>query len=318
MATIEQKYIQWVQRTLNRELRQDMVTNGVATDEYREAVETFQLIHDLPVNGQVGPSDQNKMIKANHESQGYINWSQLALYEVGAREKGTVTGVMDKETIDSIKSFQAYHKLNDDGWIGAKTEMELIEASGMFPPGHRKSTGPAPKRPKRFFYDNPRRVPVGLPVDKIVTRIISSNYYDAFYHRTTFSSNDRRLRLCLLGKLKQRSGIDDHFPSNERISYAYHGSVKYLTANSLFLSARGLLTRWVEKCTPGHRLDPDFGRQVVTEMITSIKLGVRASDMYRTKMRPSSNPLFPSLIEGVADRVAEGKRKTTCILSCFA
>lgn len=41
MSTVEKKYVQWVRRTLNRELDAEIVTNGDISPEYREGVETF-------------------------------------------------------------------------------------------------------------------------------------------------------------------------------------------------------------------------------------------------------------------------------------
>jgi peptidoglycan hydrolase-like protein with peptidoglycan-binding domain len=317
MPTFEQQYVQWVQRTLNRELDAELVTNGATSPEYREAVETFQLVNDLAVNGQVGSADQNKMIKVNHQSKSYINWAQEALHEVGARERAAVTGIMDKDTTDSIKSFQAFHKLKDDGWIGAKTEIELIDGSGLLPPGHIKAAGPVPRRPKRFFYDNPRPKPLGLPVDRAVTRVISTNYYDAFYNRSALSAGDRRRRLCVLGKLKQRHGIDDQFPVDAYLGYAYHGSTVYRTVASIFASAREYLSDRVSSWRAEDRLDPVKGRLLIRDLMKEIDSGLRAIERYQKLYKPSSSPAFPALLEAVAKSASERKRKSTSILSCY-
>ncbi len=317
MATFETKYVQWVQRTLNRELDYELVTNGVANSEYRSAVQTFQAFNDLPKTGEVGVPEQNSMIKANHKSTSYANWAQEALHKVGARTRGGVTGVMDSDTIASIKSFQAFHNLKDDGWIGARTEMELIESSGMLPAGHIKGSGPVIRRPKRIFYDNPKVKPFVLSVDQTVTRIISASYYDAFYNRSAYAGDDRRRRLCLLTKLKRRHGVDDQYPIELYMLRSYHGSTTYRTAKSVFSGAREYLSDRVSAMRPDERLVPIAGRVLVSDLIKHIQSGLNYIERHLTVMKASEFPHFRPQLEEIAKIVAERKRQPDSILSCF-
>ena len=317
MATFETKYVQWVQRTLNRELEYELVTNGVANSEYRSAVETFQALNDLPMTGEVGVAEQNTMVKANHKSTSYANWAQEALHKVGARSRGGVTGVIDSDTIVSIKSFQAFHNLKDDGWIGAKTEMELIESSGLLPAGHIKGSGPVIRRPKRIFYDNPKVKPFVLPADQTVTRIINASYYDAFYNRSAYAADDRRRRLAVLGKLKQRHGINDQFPVEAYMSNSYYGSTKYRTAKSVFTGAREYLTNRVSAMRPDERLNPVSGRLLISDLIKMIESGLRYIETHLTIMKASEHLHFRPMLEEIKKIVTERKRQSDSILSCF-
>lgn len=312
MGISERDYVSWVQRTLNRELDSELVSDGVITDEYREAVETFQLVNDLAVTGQVGAADQNKMIKVNHAETSYVNWIQEALRSAGVNPDLPITGVVDKKTSDSIKSFQAFHQLTDDGWVGAKTEIELIDASGLMPGGHVSRFGPAPKKPRP---GNRRPRPIALPLDLQVNRIISSNYYDALYNRGAYSGDDRRIRMSVLGKLKQRHGIKDRYPAN--IALAYNGSTKYSTVDSLFVSAREHLSKRLMHLSIVDRADPITGRMLISDLMKAIQTGLRDVDMYDTQMRPSSHASFRPLLNQVIEQVAELKKQPNSILSCY-
>ena len=71
-------YVRWVQRTRNRELDSELITDGVITDQYRDAVRDYQVDNHLSATGDVGPAEQNSMIKTNHGSHSYAYWLQEA------------------------------------------------------------------------------------------------------------------------------------------------------------------------------------------------------------------------------------------------
>lgn len=312
MKISEKDYVSWVQRTLNRELDSVLISDGVITDEYREAVETFQLMNDLPVTGQVGANDQNRMIRVNHSETSYINWLQESLRNSGVASDLPVTGVVDKKTADCIKAFQSYHDLTDDGWVGAKTEIELIEASGLMPGGHVARFGPLPQNPRPV---NRRPRPFALPIERQVTRLISNAYYDALYNRGAYSGDDRRVRLCFLTKLKQRHGIKDRYPAN--LSFAYHGSSAYSTVDSLFLSARETLTKRLQRLPAESRNDSAVTRKLVSDLVAEVRTGLRDVDMYDSRIRPSSSSTFRPLLNEVLQIIRVQQGQPNSILSCF-
>ncbi len=312
MGISEKDYVAWVQRTLNRELDSVLITDGVITDEYREAVETFQLVHDLAVTGQVGVNDQNTMVRVNHDERSYVYWLQESLRSSGVAPELAITGVIDRKTTDCIKAFQSYHNLSDDGWVGAKTELELIQAGGLMPGGHVPRVGPVPESPRPSIR-RPR--PLVLPIEKQVNRAISNAYYDAFYNRGLYSGDDRRVRLCVLGKLKQRHGIKDRFPAN--LSFAYHGSAQYSTVESLFVSAREFLTQHLQRMPLEHRSGATENRKLISDLIAAIRTGLRDVEMYDTQMRPSAHSSFRPLLNEVKEIIRSQKKQPNSILSCF-
>jgi hypothetical protein len=139
-------YIAWVQRSLNRLLGSALITTGADTTDYREKVREFKVAYGLGSSADVGVPEQNALIKANHLTPVYVKWAQTSLDKLGAHTGGPATGTMDAGTKTAIRSFQSYEGLLDDGWIGAKTETALINASGTHPPGHLTAPRP-PKTP---------------------------------------------------------------------------------------------------------------------------------------------------------------------------
>ncbi len=313
-TTFEEKYIQWVQRTLNRDLDSDLITNGRATADYREAVETFQLKHDLSITGLVDRKDQDVMIKVNHQTKGYVNWLQEALRAAGVDSSLPITGVVDDVTKRCIKSFQSFHHLTDDGWVGAKTESELIESSGLLPGGHIKGIRP-PRRP--LFYDNPTPTHSAIPVEQAVNRIISSNYTYALHNADEMSADSRRTRLSVLGKLKQRHGILDSFPDEFRLDMAHGGVKQYSTAQSVFVSAREYLTTKVSGWPSYQRLNVHSGRLLVIDLMKQIERGLSRLNRYARESKTSPSASFGPLLAEIVAVVEERKRKPSSILHCF-
>ncbi|MBL8817624.1 MAG: peptidoglycan-binding protein [Planctomyces sp.] len=313
-ATFEEKYIQWVQRTLNRDLDSDLVTNGRVTAEYREAVETFQLKHDLRITGLVDREDQDTMIKVNHKTRSYVNWLQEALRASGVDSSLAITGVVDEKTKKCVKSFQAFHNLTDDGWVGAKTESELIESSGILPGGHLKGVRPI-RRP--LFYDNPTPTNNAIPVEQAVNRIISSNYTYVLHNADEMSADSRRTRLCVLGKLKQRHGILDTFPYDFWLDIAHSGSKQFNTAESVFVSAREYLTNKVARWPSHQRLNVHSGRLLVIDLMKEIEHGLERLSRYARESKSSPSASFGPLLAEILAMVEVRKQKPNSILHCF-
>jgi putative peptidoglycan binding protein/papain like cysteine protease AvrRpt2 len=160
-----QEYIAWVQRSLNRLLGSTLATNGDDTAEYRAKVREFKSMFGLGSSAEVGAREQNALIKANHSRPEYVRWAQTALDRaVGGGSGSAPTGIMDSATKAALRSFQAYEGLNDDGWIGARTETVLIQRSTTFPPGH---TARPPKEPPK-----PEEIPISLKVSGHVPHLV--------------------------------------------------------------------------------------------------------------------------------------------------
>jgi peptidoglycan hydrolase-like protein with peptidoglycan-binding domain len=251
-------YIAWVQRSLNRLLGVALITDGLDSSFYRDAVEEFQWAYGLPVSRDIDVADQNALIKANHLTPEYVAWAQESLAKVGAGIGLVASGTMNKATTNAIKSFQAYHGLSDDGWIGAKTETALIRESGILPPGH-ITRGPVPtSRPKRRP-PTPRPVDP-LPLDKRVDRMLSVVLYEALHFPSTYPDKKQRRRVrCLAYKLKRRSGIDMKFiPSAEATRFVNSTPLpRPYMLDKISISARDVFHKRVGRMSPADRTDPE-------------------------------------------------------------
>lgn len=163
-------YVKWVQRSLNRALKILLLVDGKVTKNYRNAVEQFNkkfVTKSLDAGiDEVGVVTQNAIILKNEKDTAYIEWVQEGLNITGAAI--TVSGKKSSGTKTAIKGFQAFHGLKDDGFVGAKTELALInelkslKSRKPFPPGHFEAgIKPKPKAKKPFFKSGP--VTVKLP-----------------------------------------------------------------------------------------------------------------------------------------------------------
>jgi peptidoglycan hydrolase-like protein with peptidoglycan-binding domain len=139
-------YIRWVQRSLNRNVGSKLPVTGEVTDAYRQAVRQFQSQpqNKLDPTGDVDESTQNALIKANESDRNYMLWAQRALNTTGADL--APGGIKGSKTIVAIRAFQSARTpdLCVDGYVGAKTELRLIQESTLVPPGQ---VDP-PNRPK--------------------------------------------------------------------------------------------------------------------------------------------------------------------------
>lgn len=147
----EENYVKWVKRSLNRSIGARLKVDGNKTPRYRKAVSSFQLItvpkyymYPVALFGNVDEETQDAIIRLNHSSEEYLNWMQKALTATG--HAVVVTGVLDSATIEKLREFQSRKDLGleNDGWVGAKTETRLFEISKLEPPG---STVPVIPKP---------------------------------------------------------------------------------------------------------------------------------------------------------------------------
>lgn len=129
-------YIRWVQRSLNRNVGSLLPATGEISPEYRQAVKQFQIQRGITPTGDIDENTQNKLIKANESDPKYVVWVQRALNTHGYGL--VVDGVMGSNTKKAISDFQQKRvpDLCVDGYVGAKTELRLIQAGWGCPPGY--------------------------------------------------------------------------------------------------------------------------------------------------------------------------------------
>lgn len=315
MSTFDKTYVQWAQRTLNREVDAELVTNGVKSSHYRDAIEAFQRWQSLSVTHDIGRPEQDKMIRINQSSTTYVEWIQRALRHVEPSLPNT--GRLDTTTKGVLRSFQSYHDLRADAVVGPRTEMTLVDTTGLLPFGHITGGGPKPKPPKTRPA-KPKTDPFRLPTNHVVTHIISSNYYHALHNRSSYATGQRKKLLCVLGKMKRRHGINDRYPMGGWIFNANHGSTKYTTVDSFFQSAREYLSNRVAHWPAAQRADSVAGRVLVSDMIKQIESGLHSVRRHEKGLYTSSETeQFKRLLPGLVEKVKVRRKSPSSILSCF-
>ena len=310
------EYISWVQRSLNRILGVGLVTNGAITVDYRDAIEEFQFAYGLARTRDVASQDQNEIIKANHKTPEYVEWVQRALNKVGAGSGKPPNGIFSKDTKDGVLAFQSYMGLVDDGWVGAKTETELIRESGIRPPGEVKIGPPPPKPTPKPAPVRPKTVDP-LPIEKRVDRVISTIYWETVHSPSTYPNTTQRKRLhCMLGKMK-RSGIDDDYiPHGDARSYVVgtrYPYPKYLPGD-LAVSARDKLETNIKRLSVADRTDKESIRKEVLWLYYQVERSLtEINNLYNVHGYEAQ----AKVIHKWAYDRQNGKTKTTSILACF-
>jgi hypothetical protein len=137
-------YIKWVQRSLNRRYASNIPTDGKVSSAYRAAVRKFNQEYTGRDYDDVDEQTQNQLIYVNEVHSGYVKWVILALNAVGLGPL-PYTATYTTAVNNAIKAFQRREGLKVDGYVGSKTELALIGATGKIPPGQHK---PDPKPPK--------------------------------------------------------------------------------------------------------------------------------------------------------------------------
>jgi len=324
MKLTAKDYIEWVQRSLNRLLGVEIVTNGAITVPYRDAIEEFQFAYGLPRTRDVASRDQDEIIKANHKTPEYVRWVQEVLVKVGAGMGLAPSGIWNKDTKIATQSFQAYIGLRDDGWVGAKTETALIRESRVTPPGHIRPGVPLPPSPTR-----PPAPPVPidpLPIEKRVDRVIGAIFWEIVHNPSMYPNTQQRKQLkCLLGKLK-RGGLDDKYIPKHRARSFVLGTdwayPKYMP-DDLANSAREILKLRVKKLSLADRTKKSVIRKLVMYLYYEIELGLtEITNMYTlhgglpSLTHPHRQDAAKVLHRWAYDR-QHGKTGLTSILACF-
>ena len=144
-------YIKWVQRSLNRLYRTNLPTDGKISSAYRASVRKFNLEYSGRDYSDVDEQTQNDLIYANEGDKRYVKWIIERLNQVGLGQL-PASDPLTTQAVHAIKMFQGRvglqvkGKQEGDGYVGAKTELALIKATGTLPPGGYVKPGP-PKPP---------------------------------------------------------------------------------------------------------------------------------------------------------------------------
>ncbi len=138
------EYVQWVQRSLNRLLEISLVVDGDdRSAPYRSAVKEFNRLYLHRDFDGVDEKTQNALIAANENDWRYVMWLQSALCRALSKPpmQSAPAGdlMMNSATRQLVSFFQRTQDgLDSDGFVGFRTEVALMAATGTVAPG---STG---------------------------------------------------------------------------------------------------------------------------------------------------------------------------------
>jgi len=204
------EYIRWVKASLNRVLGTTLVDNAVDTLEYRYWIKQFQINQHLPADGLVGKQTQDALMMRSRYNKDFVIWVQRCLNRSGEAEgKLPVSGFWTDDTTHVVKIFQGNEEtrngepLEDDGWVGVKTEWALYRRTGIPPPGRYKV------RPR----DKPKPSPSGW-VDPLTPEMRAQVWFNGMHIDITTNPStvpdeyQRKQILCFLDKLRANSGYD--------------------------------------------------------------------------------------------------------------
>lgn len=147
------EYVGWVKRSLNRQLGAQLAIDGSTDANYRSHVKRFQENQGLAGTGEVDSKTQNAVILASEEDRDYLKWVHETLGDLGIATDPPRSTPDDNGRFKShglklgIQIFQEKHGLTVDGFVGAKTETELIDRCQCQPLGHVPSPSP-PRQPE--------------------------------------------------------------------------------------------------------------------------------------------------------------------------
>jgi hypothetical protein len=136
-------YLKWVQRSLNRLYKIRIPTDGKDSNAYRTALRKFNAEYSGRDYSDVDERTQNDLISVNAAPGSYVAWVIRALNAVGAGPL-PVSDAYNSAVVSAIKKFQGRPGLGIkvDGYVGAKTELALIKASALLPPGEGRKAAP--------------------------------------------------------------------------------------------------------------------------------------------------------------------------------
>jgi len=132
----DSNYIKWVQRSLNRLYNSDLAIDGTKSSKYKAMVRQFNNDYLYRDDDRVDEQTQNELIYLNSADGDYVEWLGKAINKAGFGPVA-IARVLDTPLVNAIKAFQGKQrpKIKADGYVGAKTELALIKASGLYPPG---------------------------------------------------------------------------------------------------------------------------------------------------------------------------------------
>jgi hypothetical protein len=151
----DRDYVKWVQRALNLALPTMTPCDGSAeSPDYRTRVRGFNdafLYHLLrPGFDKVDRATQDALIRSNHADPGFRHWACVAMGDPqplsGARFRAAVKQFQKRP-------FKGLAELDDDGWVGRRTEERMFlfarfphpgDMGSYVPPGVPPPPGPPP------------------------------------------------------------------------------------------------------------------------------------------------------------------------------
>jgi len=296
-------YIKWVQRSLNRILGIGLTVDGKASDKYRKAVREFQSWLGFKLTGQVNEETQNELIRANEQDRAYIAWVQNALNRLGAGLKidGDI-GSSASKTRKAIRGFQGKRTpdLCVDGFVGAKTELRLIEAGGGLPPGHiaPKSDDGGKRTAEDRKRDRERARPQFLAWAPRAVEVLK---------RRPNTEPNKRTR-CLLQKL-QLPDVDDRYMPQLYARRYHEARLKGLPEDYADSAMNAALdaTRWAKDFN-------DFIDRMVSSVDNPIFQGLR--EVYKGYQFSGSAP-EGSPVRRLRDWVASQQANPNSIYNCY-
>jgi peptidoglycan hydrolase-like protein with peptidoglycan-binding domain len=135
-------YTKWAQRSLNRLYGARLPTDGSDSGKaYRAALRRFNLEYSGRDYANIDEQTQNDLIYANEGNESYVKWIIGRLNNVGLGPL-PVGPTYTAQIRMAIEAFQAKVGLKVDGYVGSKTELAFIKATGVVPPGDPKKDPP--------------------------------------------------------------------------------------------------------------------------------------------------------------------------------
>jgi hypothetical protein len=237
-------YVRWVQRSLNRLLDAGIVVDGATTTAYHEWVTEFKWSRGLPADNVVDETTQNAFIKANHKEPVYVMWAQEALVDSGAGYDLKVDGIFGPKSKKCLQSFQAYNGLEDDGWLGAKSETKLIEVTGIYPPGEKRGDVPKPKpvppKPPEPDWVDPMNLERRF-------QFWAWAYRDKLDKMTGVDEKQKKALICILDKLRLNRGWFDYIEAGPARLYVNSNKYDGQYPEDLSIDARQVLKNMTER-----------------------------------------------------------------------
>src|SRR5262245_465519 len=130
-------YLKWVQRSLNRLYGIRIPTDGKDSNAYRTALRKFNAEYSGRDYSDVDERTQNDLISVNEAPGSYVAWVIRALNQA-VQGPWFSSEIYTSAVRNAIKAFQRVVGLRADGFVGSKTELAIIRATGTRPPGEFK------------------------------------------------------------------------------------------------------------------------------------------------------------------------------------